>query len=75
MYDNSDRARWGSLACASGTPDADVNDLRTNLVDTLANIQHHAGRIGVDFDDALRMATTHYEEEVLEELDPENEED
>lgn len=41
----------------------DGEDLRTKVIDILADIMHMCGRNGIDFQDCLRIATYHYEEE------------
>lgn len=38
-------------------------DDQAGLIDALADLMHWAERQGVDFDDALSMATDHYSEE------------
>lgn len=63
-WNNRQRARYGTRAVRAGTPDYAQNDARTNLVDTLANLRHHAHVSDIDFASADKAAEGHFDAEL-----------
>lgn len=53
----------GKAALRAGSQDFGMNDLQTDLVDTLANLMHAAEDEGLDFDQALSSAEGHFNDE------------
>lgn len=66
MPSNAQRAEWAhqSIMYYEQNTKCDRED---SLGDLLASLMHWADDMGQDFDDALRIARMHHEEEVLEE--------
>lgn len=67
--DRADSARAAAEAFAIATGSQD-EDLRTQLVDLLANIMHLADEEGLVFDALTESAYLHYEDEIDEEHYP-----
>lgn len=65
---NERRAHYGRVAVLVGDSDGNYDtDKRTAYVDALANIRHAARADGIDFFDALSLASLHFGAEIEEE--------
>ncbi len=65
MPSTADNALVGHAAVRAGSQDHRLLDPQTSLADALANILHHADSAGLDFDDALASATSHFNAESI----------
>lgn len=66
---NEERAEWADAAVSAFQAETRV-DLEDALCDLLADLMHWSDRNGFDFDNELRRARDHYDEETTP--DPEN---
>ena len=69
---NDDRAEWAEHAVIEFIGQTGVDEVHSAIGDLLANLMHLCDRLKhIEFDEMLRMARCHYEEETYEEANDE----